>query len=104
MSNNLNLYEKSKQYEYNKIFLQNKNTSFCEGIGANCKDSKRVILYLMIVFIAIIGTISLIMNVVYSLNQNKSKNVDDNDMKLIKNTNIKYNENGNLFVSNIIYE
>ena len=58
----------------------------------------------MIVFIAIIGTISLIMNVVYSLNQNKSKNVDDNDMKLIKNTNIKYNENGNLFVSNIIYE
>lgn len=104
MSNNLNLYEKSKEYEYNKIISQNKNTSICGGIGANCKDSKRVILYLMIVFIAIIGTISLIMNVVYSLSQNKSKNVDDNDMKLIKNTNIKYNENGNLFVSNIIYE
>lgn len=104
MSNNLNLYEKSKQYEYNKIISQNKNTSICEGIGANCKDSKRVILYLIIVFISIIGTISLVMNVVYSLSQNKSKNVDDSDVKYIKNTNIKYNEKGNLFVPNIIYQ
>ena len=106
MSNDLSLFEKSKQYEYNKILLQNNNNpSICDGIGVNCKqDAKIIIIYLMIVFIAIIATISLIMNIVYSVNQNKSKNVDDSDVKYIKNTDIKYNEYGNLFVPYIIYE
>jgi len=106
MSNDLSLFEKSKQYEYNKILLQNNNNpSICDGIGVNCKqDAKIIIIYLMIVFIAIIATISLIMNIVYSVNQNKSKNVDDSDVKYIKNTDIKYNEYGNLFVPHIIYE
>lgn len=100
-----NLYKLSKSYEIDHIMKNIKNNSNC-SLGINCKGNyKNIILYIMIGFIIVLSTISLIMDITYSVNNSKTskKNIIEDDFEYINNTNIKYNIYGNLFLSNVVY-
>lgn len=98
------LYNLSKQYEANHYIKNFKNSEPC-SLGIGCKkELKNIILYIFIGIIFIICTASLIMNISYSVEKSREKYIIDEDFKYLENTSIKYNDYGNIFVSNIIYE
>jgi len=99
-----NLYDISKEYETNHYLKKKDNSEPC-SLNIGCKKNlKNILLYISILIILIICTFSLIMNITYSIDKSRQKNIIDEEFKYLNNTNIKYNDYGNIFVSNIIYE
>ena len=99
-----NLFNLSKEYEENHYIKKLKNSEPC-SLGIGCKkELKNILLYLFIGIIFIICTASLIINISYSVDKSREKSIIDDDFEYIDNTSIKYNDYGNIFVSNIIYQ
>lgn len=99
-----NLYNLSKEYEENHYIKKIKTSEPC-SLGIGCKkELKNILIYLFIGIIFIICTASLIINISYSVDKSREKSIIDEDFKYIDNTSIKYNDYGNIFVSNLIYE
>jgi len=99
-----NLFNLSKEYEENHYIKKLKNIEPC-SLGIGCKkELKIILLYLFIGIIFIICTASLIINISYSVDKSREKSIIDEDFKYIDNTSIKYNDYGNMVVSNIIYQ
>jgi len=98
-------YKKAQAYDNIKTIekLSQKSNENCDNlITCDIKNGRYVIVYIIIFFIAILTTVSFILNMIETF-----KTVDKGFGEkrfYIEKSNIFYDENGNLYVKEILYD
>jgi len=98
-------YKKAQAYDNIKMIekLSQKSSDSCDQlITCDIKNGKYVIVYIFLFFIGILTTVSFILNIMETF-KNKDKGVGEKRF-YIENSNISYDENGNLYVKEILYD